>query len=609
MSSINRKCHCLKPVKSLAMPRHLLFVDTETFYTENDDGETSHRLRLGWACYWRRGYGRHLEKFDWHYFETVKSFWQFALSKATPKVKLWIIARNLVFDFTILNGWQKLRQADYKLRFFYSFGATSLISVRKKGSSIMFVDSMNWFRESLATTGDRIGIPKMKIDFKTCSKKELKEYCRNDVNIELVNFKGFIRFLEGNQIAKLSYTIASTAMNAYLFGSYHRKIYIHNNKEAIDLERESYKGGRVECFQIGDLSGEYFHVLDVNSLYPFVMANNLYPVKYSHIRHNIDIKSFAIQLEKYAAIAKVRIRTLKPVYAVKTDRTIFPVGGFWCTLTTPELKYALEQGDIEYIADVVFYKQADIFSHYVNKLYTLRQDFKSAGVKAYEQLCKLLLNSLYGKFGQKAELWEKIGQCQNEPDRIELLYRPNSNHWYKLRYLLGEVWESNGFDEAYNSFPAIASHVTAYGRLYLYKLMELCGWGNYVYCDTDSLIVNNAGLVNLENQLDDMKIGCMKIEDVTENLIIRGLKDYQTEKKTVIKGISKHAVKLSDGKYQQESWPSFAGILNGTATDIYTVKSITKTLTREYTKGNVTESGIVLPFVLDDVGLQTELPF
>lgn len=609
MSSINRKCHCLKPVKSLSMPRHLLFVDTETSYTENDNGETSHKLRLGWACYWRRGYGRHLEKFDWHYFETTESFWQFAFSRAGPKTKLWIIARNLVFDFTILDGWSKLRKAGYKLRFFYYFGATSLISVRKKGSSIMFVDSMNWFRESLATTGDRIGIPKMKIDFETCSKKELKAYCRNDVNIELVNFKGFIRFLEGNQIAKLSYTIASTAMNAYLFGSYKRKIYIHNNKEAIDLERDSYKGGRVECFQIGDLRGEYFHVLDVNSLYPFVMAENLYPVKYSHIDHNMSANSFAIQLEKYAAIARVRIQTLKPVYAVKYDRTIFPVGGFWTCLTTPELKYALEQGDIEEISDVVFYDQADIFSHYVNKLYNLRLDFRSAGVANYDQICKLLLNSLYGKFGQKAEFWEKIGAAENEPDRIESLYKPNENRWCKLRYLLGEVWESNGFEEAYSSFPAIASHVTAYGRLYLYELMQLCGWGNYVYCDTDSLIVNNAGLSNLENQLDNTKLGSLKIEAVTENLIINGLKDYQTDEKTVIKGVSKHAVKLSDGKYQQELWPSFAGILNGPATDIYTVRHTLKTLSREYTKGNVTESGIVLPFVLDDVDLQTELPF
>lgn len=593
----------------MALPRHLLFVDTETAYSESPDHIVSHKLRLGWVCYWRRSYGRHVDKIEWLYFETAKAFWQFVFSKATDKIKLWVIARNLVFDFTIVDGWRKLRQAGYKLRFFYSFGSTSLISVRKPKSSIMFVDSMNWFRESLAATGQRIGLAKMKIDFDTCSKAELKAYCRNDVKIELENFQEFIRFMEKNQIGKLSYTIASTAMNAYLFSSYKHKIYIHNNKEAIDLERESYKGGRVECFQIGDLRGETFHILDVNSLYPFVMTNNLYPVKYVSIRHDIGVDELADQLQNYAAIAWVRILTTKPVYAVKQDRTIFPIGGFWTVLTTPELKYALAHNDIEYISDVVFYDQADIFSHYVNKLYKLRMQFKSANAVTYEQICKLLLNSLYGKFGQKAERWEKIGSTTGEPDRIELLHRPGENRWYKLRYLLDEVWESKDFEEAYNSFPAIASHVTAYGRLYLWKFMKVCGWGNYVYCDTDSLIVNNAGLSNLETFLDETKLGSLKIEDVTENLVINGLKDYQTDKKTVIKGISKHGIKLSDNQYIQESWPSFTGMLNKTQTDIYTVNQVEKTLSREYTKGNVTDGGIVLPFVLDDTGLQTQLPF
>ena len=609
MSSIDRKCHALKRMKSMAMPRHLLFVDTETTYKVIDDEVVEHKLRLGWACYWRRSYGRHLDKFDWLYFEKPEQFWQFAFSKATDKVKLWLLARNIVFDFTVLNGWKFLKSSKYKLRFFYSFGGTSLISVRKKGSSIMFCDTMNWFRESLAMTGERIGRPKIEIDFDTCTKKKLKEYCRNDVEIELENFKQFIRFLEGNQIGRLSYTIGSTAMSAYLFGSYKHKIWIHNNEQAIDLERESYKGGRTECFSIGDLSGEYFHTLDVNSLYPYVMSNNLYPVKYSFISHKPDVELLSIFLKNYACVAKVLINTTDPVYAVKQERTIFPLGRFWTVLTTPELKHAIINGHIERIETAVVYEQADIFTHYVNKLYRLRQDFKSAGVGVYEQICKLLLNSLYGKFGQKAEQWIKIGAAPDEIDRIELLYKQGENRWYKLRYLLGEVWESCEFEETYNSFPAIAAHVTGYARIYLWSLMKLAGLGNYVYCDTDSLIVNDIGLKNLESRIDETKLGFLKTESVTENLVIRGLKDYSTDTKTVIKGISKKAIRISDNQFKQELWPSFTGILRGKATDGYGVKTQYKTLCREYSKGIVNNDGTVRPFVLDAAESELLLPF
>ena len=194
------------------MPRHLLFFDTETTMTERPDGSIEHRLRLGWVCYWQRGYGRHKEVIEWLEFKDADTFWQFVFSHTQAKVKLWCIARNVGFDFTILEGWKYLTLAKYKLKFFYASGVTNIISVTREKSSIVLLDSMNWFTESLAKTGERIGIPKMKIDFASCSESQLSTYCKNDVRIELENFRIFIRFLEENKIARLCYTKGSTAM-------------------------------------------------------------------------------------------------------------------------------------------------------------------------------------------------------------------------------------------------------------------------------------------------------------------------------------------------------------------------------------------------------------
>ncbi|GAJ15670.1 unnamed protein product, partial [marine sediment metagenome] len=249
----------------------------------------------------------------------------------------------------------------------------------------------------------------LKIDFATCSDSYLKTYGKRDVEIEVENFMRLIRFLEGNSISRLCYTRASTAMAAYLFGHYHHKIWIHNNEQAIDLERDSYRGGRVECFFIGDLSNEHYHIVDVNSLYPFVMRNNPFPVKYEKIIHSPDRHTFSAYLNSRSVIAKVLIETDQAVYAVRRKRTIFPIGRFWVTLTSPELKYALKHDHIVKIGETVVYHQANIFETYVDKFYALRQEFKTAGVPEYEEICKKLLNSLYGKFGQKAEVWTKIG--------------------------------------------------------------------------------------------------------------------------------------------------------------------------------------------------------
>jgi len=600
MSSIKRKAHVLKSEKSMAMPRHLLFFDTETFQDRVTDFSTQQRLRLGWACYYRRAYGRHAEKVDWFYYETESDFWRFVFSYVTAKVKLWLIARNIVFDFTVVKGWSHLREAGYKLKFFHNQGTCNIISVRSKKNSLIFLDSMNWFMESLAKTGQRIGLPKLDIDFDKCTQKELSVYCHRDVEIEFENFKLFIKFLESNKIARLCYTRGSTAMAAFLLRHYTTKIYIHNNEQAIRIERDSYKGGRVECFYLGDLNDEKYYILDVNSLYPAVMRDNLYPVKYKQLRHSCTVRGLARYLKHNSVVAEVLIETNEPVYAQRKYRTIFPVGTFWTTLCTPELKYAMAFGHIKLVKSLVVYEQKKIFESYVDKFYALRQEFKSAGVAEYEELCKKMLNSLYGKFGQKGETWEKVGDCPDEPDREELCFYYNGHGCTKIRYLLGQIFIMTGVGESHDSFPAIAAHVTAYGRMYLWGLIQTAGQGNYFYCDTDSLIVNERGLCRLKNQINNVRLGGLKIVEETSHLTLRGLKDYSTDTKQVVKGIRKNAVKVSDTIYTQEQWPSFTGLLRKGKPNTYTVQTTTKHLYREYTKGNLTSTGSVVPFVLDE---------
>jgi len=598
MSSIDRKPHVLRREKTLAMPRSIIFFDTETKQIQEDNGKVRQEFILGWACFYGRKYGRHKEREIWQKITNISDFWAFVFEHTEPKNRLWIIARNVAFDFTICKGWKHLKKEGYKLKFFHNNGVSVIITVKKKTRTIVFLDSMNWFPEGLYKTGERIGIPKMKIDFNTCTKDYLSDYCRNDVRIELENFKLFIKFLTGNGISRLCYTRASTAMAAYLLRHYHTPIYIHNNREVLQLERDSYKGGRCECFYIGDASNTKHYVVDVNSLYPYCMANNKYPVKYKELKHNISVKRLSELVKNFSVTARLDLKTDVPVYAVRDKRTIFPIGRFTNTLTTPEIVYALEHNHIEKVIDCVTYEQANIFRSYVNTLYGLRQDFISAGVKQYEVLCKYLLNSLYGKWGQKAEEWTKIGDAPNEPDREEILLTDSVPRVRRLRYLLGELFELTKHSEAYNSFPAISAHVTAYGRLYLWHLMKICGYGNYLYGDTDSLIVNETGYNNLSCYLDDKELGKLKLEYITDNLIIHGLKDYVTDTKTVIKGIRKNAIKVKDCVYTQQQWPTFKGLLKSKDVNTYIVGSTTKHLLREYTKGTVKEDGQVIPFVL-----------
>jgi hypothetical protein len=163
---------------------------------------------------------------------------------------------------------------------------------------------------------------------------------------------------------------------------------------------------------------------------------------------------------------------------------------------------------------------------------------------------------------------------------------------------MGQCFELTRFDESYDSFPAIAAHVTAYGRAVLWRLMSLAGKGNYYYCDTDSLIVNATGFKRLRSEMSDTDLGKLKVVETMQRMAIYGLKDYETGQKVVTKGIRSNAEKLSDGVYRQDRWPSIQGMLRAGTSEVYTVSKTVKHLSRTYEKGTVLPDGRVIPFVL-----------
>ena len=606
MSSINRTCHVLKSEKTLSIPRHVLFFDTETTMTEQPDGSIVHKLKLGWVCYYRRGDNRRQERLDWLFFTDADTFWEFILSHCPTKNKTWIIAHNIGFDFVVCEGFKYLTAAQFKVKFFHSKALTTIITVKAKGKSLAFVDSCNWFPMSLDSLGELLGIPKLTVDFNTVDFTDLQTYCKRDVEILIAAFKSLSRFLQSNRISRLCYTRASTAMAAYLLNHLDFPIYIHNNSQAVDLERDSYLGGRTECFFLGELKTGPYYILDVNSLYPFVMQSNKFPTRYIKIIHNPSPAKLAGFLENYAVVAKVLIKTSEPTYAVRRDRTNFPTGEFWVTLTTPDLKHALQQGHIIEITDAVLYEQAYVFKSFVERFYKLRQEFAASADAVYANWTKIFLNSLYGKFGQKGEVWELVGPCPGEPDRIEDVIDAQTGRRSRLRYLLGELYEMTGVEETRHSFPGIASHVTAFARRHLWRLIEQAGNKNYYYCDTDSLFVNQAGYDNLTKYIDPIKLGSLKLEKKVNNIVLYGLKDYIADDKIALKGIRKNAVRLTSNSYKQEQWPSLQGMLVKQNTAVYTTLSTSKTLNRQYHKGEVTISGWIVPFDLD---VSPPLPF
>ena len=242
------------------------------------------------------------------------------------------------------------------------------------------------------------------------------------------------------------------------------------------------------------------------------------------------------------------------------------------------------------------YSQAIIFDDYVDFFYQLRKEYKNSGNAIYDQITKLLMVSLYGKFGQMG--FKTLKQELPEPEPNSRQTTIDTGTGIKgSRVVLGNFeFMTYRKGNSFNAMVAIATAVTSYSRFYLWKLLELAGRENVFYTDTDSLFVNEIGYKNLDGFIDPDKLGALKLEETTNNLEIRGLKDYTFGGFSRTKGISFKAEKIEDDIYEQLQFPNMNSYLNMAGNEDYSIRTTRKFLNRDYTKGVVYADGSIKPF-------------
>lgn len=477
-----------------------------------------------------------------------------------------------------------------------------IISFKKGKKTIVFIDSLNWFKTSLKNLGDSIGIEKLEMpDFKkSWDSQEWIDYNKNDVVILKQYFLNYLKWLRTNDMGNFGYTIASQSFNTFRHKFMHQQIYIHDNADAIRLERESYHGARTECFKIGKFYEDIFY-LDVNSMYPTVMKYEKYPIRLIGELKTQNLKKLEQKLKQYCIIANVKIKTDEPVFSVKQNgKLIFPVGSFDVTLTTNELVYALKHDFIEKINFGYVYEAGYIFEEFVDYIYDKRKIAKQENNNLDANFLKLILNSLYGKFGQQIAIFSEIDNNEEIEQGSGYYVNTETGQKKKIKYINNQFFVEKEKEESYNSFCAIASHVTANSRLLLWKYIKQAGLDSIYYCDTDSLFVNKTGYDKLLPECNDMDLGKLKLEEKSNYLEIRGLKDYVIGDKERLKGINiKNSVKVSANEYAITIWPKIRSMINRkTLTEYYTMNS-RKILKRNYDKGNLKSNGNVEPIELN----------
>jgi hypothetical protein len=597
---MKRVPHFIRPNKKEDRPRRAVFFDTETQSVPLPGGGYRLELKLGWACYWDRPDRESYTSLEWEFFTTKEGFWAFLQKHLDPDDDLFLIAHNVSFDFRIVGGFDHARQNKWWIDFLYHKGTTTLLRYETGQGALQLLDMGNFFSTTLAEIGEVVGVPKGEVDFDSCAFQELADYCRNDVVILVKAWESWLAFLDTHDLGDFRFTLAAQAMSAYRHSFMDQGIKIHTDKSVCQLERAAYRGGRVECFSVGDLSGEVFYQLDVNGMYCAMMSWYEYPRLLKSWPLSLNLKQLRATIKKHCVIARVILRTDIPTFPLRAGSfNIYPVGTFQAVLSTPELDFALERCQILKVGRVAIYEKAPLFQAYASYFARLKEQYDREGNGPFRAIAKKLSNSLYGKFGQTDIETDLSFEMPPLAPREAPYYDWRTQHWcriYKLGYQT--VYERSG-GESFNSFPAIPAHVTAYARMYLWSLIEKAGPENVFYCATDSLLVNQQGFDNLEPLVDDHKLGYLKVQNVSGFLEIWGPNNFRMGEVLKSGGIRKNAKQLGRNLYEQDKFLGLRGAVRVGDPDLVTVKKVRKRMHRRIKTGVVTPSGKIDPFRLD----------
>ena len=394
-------------------------------------------------------------------------------------------------------------------------------------------------------------------------KDESIKYCKLDCQClfdVLIKFNELIfNEFKLNVNNSSTFTLPSLAMRIYK-SQYMPKNTIYQLLGRVEKDiRQSYTGGAVDVY-IPHNRGEGFftklsktlYYYDINSLYPFVMAKTLMPVgkpiAFEGDIRAIDPKAYGFFYCKITSpdyldhpILQRRIRTSDGLI-----RTIAGLGSWQGWIASHEMDNAMKFGyEFEIIRGYQF-ELGDIFSTYIEKLYNLRLQYGKG--TPMNLIAKLLMNSLYGKFGMslektQVEIYDTTDKADLELFNEMLIsleytvsdYIKIDNFYVMVRKTAPEL--SND-DQPYHGVDvniAIASAITAGARMWMSQFKNNPNYKLY-YSDTDCAVLVGLGL------------GQMKLEHVITKAVFLAPKVYalisdQGEQIIKAKGLTRDVIK------------------------------------------------------------------
>ena len=501
-----------------------------------------------------------------YYFYSLQDFLKIVLDLKEKYPKLMFIAHNLKYDLKLIGlldlfiSENQFLGLDIEVKM---YGHVNYFKFKDNDNQIEFLDSMNYVKLSLKEIGQKMfNLDKTAHEEYNYSGDKWNNYIR-EKGRELVLRDCEILYKLMNYLQTFSVIDYGLSAPQSAFKTWNFRF---NEKTIIDLDRFNliagliYHGGRTEVYERGKKDN---HIsLDINSLYPYVMKKYKFSVKFRqrlkiNSSNDLELLLDNIKKQKYNYIMLIDFKTnLKrtPVMnSINGSLIDLQENLTWITGLEFLLLHENDKNLTFKIYNCLEFINEDLFSQYIDYFYDIKKNAKNEVEKLF---AKLMLNSLYGKFGQKSKHVE-LENYDSYPE-LEIHKEDMDRITYNGKvYSLYENFLTYNVEGDYKYCPLIAGEITAFSRCENYMWQIKLGIEHIKMTDTDSFFVPLKIFKTYSQEfLDEIlgnELGKLKIEwDKSGNIKFYGLKDYQNYDLKIrkTKGISKNSKLIGKNKYE-----------------------------------------------------------
>ncbi len=547
--------HWLHPQTSSRVPRRWVFLDTEAKRERTTWGERQHwRLGVTGLVTWSDTKKAWRDIVISHH-ATPGQLWE-AVTAATARNQRTVgVAHNLAYDFRISQATSALPGLGWALDRPTMAGSHMTVEARKGDRSLLLVDSASYLPGSLARLGQLLGMAKCDLPDDDGTELAWQQRCEQDVRILARAYMVVVDWLDRDGLGSWARTGSSTGWHVMLRSHLADKVLVHARPEVREAEQAAMYAGRAEAWRWGTRHGERLYEWDYALAYANVCEQTSLPAQLEAEVKGVSLARMANRGDGYAWLVHAKVDQHLPVLPTSDELGVYwPTGTFTGWYWLPELVMAAQAGAEVKVGSAWRYRAAPWLSSWATWCMEQVAGTSSPEAAVRAVAAKHWTRAVPGRSAMRYRAWELAGEAyvpgvSYEPaldldtGRRGAIMTIGDQRW--------EAWTTQWWDQA---LPQLLSAVMAQCRVRLWAAMQVAGLDHLAYCDTDSLIVDQAGHDRLDQAVAAGRLWSLRYKGHHDGLEIIAPQLVEGSSYRRLAGVPRGATRAARMQYAAEVW-------------------------------------------------------